>query len=306
MPEYVAIHPRAQVNGTTIQSIIDGVSFKSIAVEILLQCGIDKPRPGMWYSQQYWLDAIREISGRFWPSTLRSIGSRYASTVTFSSEVDSLEKALASIDMAYHASHRIDGTVLYDSRTGALREGIGHYIYKRSDNPQEAVIICQNPHPCEFDRGFITKIASAFQLRNRTIRVIHNDDAPCRKNGDETCEYSITWDSKNVLNKQNCWEAFQCGYQSGGRNIHMLGICPAGLQESIDGIHGGKYAGRACWAVAGTFCGNRIQGTSALKWGMCRNCGFFWQVRKEERRNYFQIKDIVTMLYNNESALLTV
>ncbi len=52
--------------------------------------------------------------------------------------------------------------------------------------------------------------------------------------------------------------------------------------SKLDGIHGGKNAGRACWVVAGTRCGGKVQGEFALKAGNCMICDFYRQVAKEE------------------------
>lgn len=86
--------------------------------------------------------------------------------------------------------------------------------------------------------------------------------------------------------KKNCWEVKGCGREPGGKNAKELGVCPAATEEKIDGLHGGKNAGRACWAVAGTFCEGRVQGTFAQKYQDCSLCDFFKQVRKEEGADY--------------------
>ena len=40
--------------------------------------------------------------------------------------------------------------------------------------------------------------------------------------------------------KQNCWEFKGCGREPGGENIADCGICPASIEEKLDGIHGGE------------------------------------------------------------------
>ena len=87
--------------------------------------------------------------------------------------------------------------------------------------------------------------------------------------------------------KQNCWEFKTCGREPGGENVADCGICPASTEEIIDGIHGGKNAGRACWAVAGTMCEGKTQGTFAKKIGICSLCDFYQMVRTEEGQNHF-------------------
>ena len=82
--------------------------------------------------------------------------------------------------------------------------------------------------------------------------------------------------------KPNCWEAIDCGRGPGGSKIDELGICPAAMDTSVDGINGGFRGGRICWAVAGTFCGGRVQGSRAEKRLTCLHCDFFEQVMHED------------------------
>jgi len=84
------------------------------------------------------------------------------------------------------------------------------------------------------------------------------------------------------MKKQNCWEFKQCNRQPGGLLAGELGVCPASIDTTLNGAHGGENAGRACWAVVGTFCGGVIQGTEAQKKHNCWMCKFFQQVRNEE------------------------
>ncbi|UCH21322.1 MAG: serine/threonine protein kinase, partial [Deltaproteobacteria bacterium] len=80
----------------------------------------------------------------------------------------------------------------------------------------------------------------------------------------------------------NCWEYKQCGRETGGENAKALGICPAAVDTSFDGINSGICGGRFCWAVAGTFCAGEAQGTFAEKRESCLSCDFFRRVRAEE------------------------
>jgi hypothetical protein len=84
----------------------------------------------------------------------------------------------------------------------------------------------------------------------------------------------------------NCWEFKQCGREPGGAKVHELGICPATTEQKLQGIHGGKNAGRACWVVAGSMCDSQIQGTFAQKYGNCVKCDFFQKVKEEEGATY--------------------
>ncbi|EMS77305.1 protein kinase domain-containing protein [Desulfotignum phosphitoxidans] len=85
-----------------------------------------------------------------------------------------------------------------------------------------------------------------------------------------------------MTRKINCWEYMGCGREPGGRHAADKGICPAAVDRSHDGTNEGTCAGRFCWAVAGTLCHNRVQGTYAGKQEDCLDCEFYLQVRAEQ------------------------
>ena len=87
--------------------------------------------------------------------------------------------------------------------------------------------------------------------------------------------------------KLNCWEVKRCGREPGGVRDD-LGTCPATLEASLDGIHGGTNAGRACWVVAGTLCNGKVNGTFAAKYDSCEQCDFFELVKQEEGTAYIR------------------
>lgn len=97
----------------------------------------------------------------------------------------------------------------------------------------------------------------------------------------------------------NCWEFKKCGRQPGGDKAAEFGVCPASEAKSLDGIHRGDNAGRACWIIAGTFCGGKVQGTHAAKHENCAKCDFFQQVLVEENTD---LQEATTLL----QALLIV
>ncbi len=86
--------------------------------------------------------------------------------------------------------------------------------------------------------------------------------------------------------KQNCWEFKKCSREVGGAKVEELGTCPANTTPELDGTHGGKNAGRACWVVSGTMCGGKVQGTFAKKYDNCEKCDFYRIVKQEEGHKY--------------------
>jgi hypothetical protein len=91
------------------------------------------------------------------------------------------------------------------------------------------------------------------------------------------------------MQKKNCWEIKKCGREPNGAKHQELGVCPATVDSSYDGANNGKNAGRICWAVAGTFCGGKIQGTFAQKEVSCMYCDVFMRIKEEEDNKAFQL-----------------
>ncbi len=64
--------------------------------------------------------------------------------------------------------------------------------------------------------------------------------------------------------EQPCWEYMKCG-----RDKDATAKCPAY-----------PNFGKLCWAVAGTFCQGKVQGTFAQKYEDCRKCDFYRMAKK--------------------------
>ncbi len=94
----------------------------------------------------------------------------------------------------------------------------------------------------------------------------------------------------------NCWESKQCGRQPGGAKVSELGLCPASTETRLDGMNHGTKAGRACWYVAGTLCGGKVQGMFATKLANCKNCEFYQQVVREEGGSLAKASEVLAIL----------
>jgi hypothetical protein len=179
MAQFKAFSANVEVNGETVLSIVEGMgSMKSMAVQILADAGIRDPRPGQWFKQQAWLDAFRKISESIGANTLSQIGQKIPENAKFPPEIDTIEKALSAIDVAYHMNHR--------------GGEIGHYNCK-AGGAGTATMECVNPYPCDFDRGIIVAMARRFAPGGSKARVTHDDAAPCRKKGAESCTFQVAW-----------------------------------------------------------------------------------------------------------------
>jgi hypothetical protein len=92
--------------------------------------------------------------------------------------------------------------------------------------------------------------------------------------------------------KQNCWQFKRCGREPGGTKVSELGVCPSATETRANGVNSGKNAGRACWALTGTFCGGKVQGSFASKVANCMTCDFYRLVLQEEGANFENSKSI--------------
>ena len=82
--------------------------------------------------------------------------------------------------------------------------------------------------------------------------------------------------------KINCWEFKNCNREPNGVKVETLGVCPASEDIEPNGVNDGENGGRMCWAVAGTLCYGRVQGSFAQKEESCRDCDFYKLVQGEE------------------------
>ncbi len=93
---------------------------------------------------------------------------------------------------------------------------------------------------------------------------------------------------------KNCWEYKKCNREPNGSDSIKLGVCPASTDTMLNGANNGKNAGRACWVIAGTFCGGIVQGTFANKISNCNKCDFFKTVKFEEDKDFENVRTIMT------------
>jgi hypothetical protein len=194
MAQFTALVQGVEVNGETVLAVIDALStFKTQALNILAKSGINQPEAGKWYSQQAWLDSFCIISEQVGTATLFLIGKKIPENANFPSHIDNIVAGLQAIDVAYHMNHRLAGDPMFNPRTGRMMEGIGHYHFEKMAETK-ARMLCDNPYPCDFDRGIIEAMTTKFKpVNSLLVRVTHDNTAPCRKKGADACTYLVEW-----------------------------------------------------------------------------------------------------------------
>lgn len=176
MAQFRAFSGGVQVNGQTVLAVVKGMgAFAQTGNDILARHGIKSPDAAGWYPQQAWLDAFEEISKSIGQRTLAQIGMSIPKNAKFPPGIDTLEKALSSLDAAYHMNHR--------------GGDIGYFKFTKTGD-RKGVMECRNPYPCSFDQGLIQAVAARFAP---TAKVTHDPGKGCRNNKGDSCTYHVTW-----------------------------------------------------------------------------------------------------------------
>jgi hypothetical protein len=187
-----------QVLGANLQIVIDGFgTFSLLASKLLLEEGLGvmdrngmlKFEPGGWYPLNRWLNALERIKKEFGELLLFQSGQTTPRNAVFPPTVTDIHSALKCIDVAYHMNHAAYGEPMFNPGTGAMSEGIGHYVYSHVAGNKQISIESSTPYPCDFDRGIVIAMAQRFQP---TAALTH-DTRRCRQHGNATCVYHITW-----------------------------------------------------------------------------------------------------------------
>jgi hypothetical protein len=181
MAQYVAFDANVEVMGQTIISVVNALPTGQETRLAILKRHKITPQEGVWYKQQAWLDAFKEMATEIGDRTLFAIGKAIPEHAAFPPQIDNLQKALSAIDVAYQMNHR----------NGA----IGKYTLTHFDEKKrEATMVCNNPYPSEFDRGIISAMLRRFRPKDSfKYDVVTDVSAKSRLKGDDSCTYRVTW-----------------------------------------------------------------------------------------------------------------
>jgi hypothetical protein len=179
MSQYEAMNPGVQVSGEAILAFGEGMaSFKLMAQRIMEKYGIQNPDPSNWYPQQSYLNAIRDVSDKTGPVAVKSIGRHFLRQSIWPGEVKTIEQAFNTLDVIYHHIHSPGE--------------IGHFQFVES-GPHSGVIHSDTPYPCEMEFAFFESVLKHFAPAGSTPVIVHDHCGLCRRNGDLTCTYCVSW-----------------------------------------------------------------------------------------------------------------
>jgi len=172
--------PHAEVWGGAVLGVANALAASGVpwrdVVHLLEQVGIELPRAEAWYSLEKNLAfhaAVEQGHGR---EAVRAMGRAIPDTARFAPDMDTLDRALRVLDVAYQVNHR--GT------------GIGGY-YCSLHLPGRAELVCENPYPCDLDRGILERLAE--QHGGPLAQVSHRPGPACRRLGARACVFDLRW-----------------------------------------------------------------------------------------------------------------
>jgi hypothetical protein len=196
--QFQSFEPGIEVRGDCIGAFVDGFrQYPTVATKYLSKHNLLKRENGKapaldrtaWYSLDDWLLAFKGITEEVGNNSVFNVGKWIPKNAVFPPHVKDVHSAIQSINVAYHMNHRKGGVVMFDPDNGNMLKGIGQYTYEQRAE-REIALVCENPYPCELDRGIVTAMAARFETFAKTI---HDENGKCRKKGDEVCTYVVTW-----------------------------------------------------------------------------------------------------------------
>jgi hypothetical protein len=183
MAPYESFDEDVEVHGRTIIAVADDAlsrfsdAYRETAFDALADNGVDDPSADEWYPQQAWLDTFEVIAAELESHILDRLGEQIPDVAEWPSGVSSVEAGLWSVDDAYRRNHRGGDIGSYDFEVTGERTG---------------VMTCENPYPCEFDRGLIRAVARRYAPVESFVVVEERGDG-CRREGDDVCVYTVSW-----------------------------------------------------------------------------------------------------------------
>ena len=183
-----------EASGQGIAAIVAAFkNYPSVAMKYLEKYGLAKQGQEIdqtaWYAFGPWVNALHAMSSEVGANTMYRIGRSVPESVVFPPFVKDIHSVVQSIDMGYRMNHRRNGTLLSELSSEETSE-VGRYGYQTVEGENQIVCVCDNPYPCDIDRGLIAAMAARFEPLAKTQ---HDSEAPCRRKGGNSCTYVVFW-----------------------------------------------------------------------------------------------------------------
>jgi hypothetical protein len=196
MEQQFAIEPGIEVAGASIGGMLDAFQqYPSVVMKYLVQHGLVSGKQTQidrtaWYPLHKWLDVYQAIAKDVGVNSLYTVGKKVPEHTVLPPQVTDIRSLFGSLNIAYHLDHRKNGVPMFDPATGVMLDGIGTVSCEFAGNEQKLTLKFEIPYPCEFNRGLIHAFAVRFEP---AARVVHDNNAPCRKKGGSSCTYQVSW-----------------------------------------------------------------------------------------------------------------
>lgn len=139
---------KTEAHGSSVQNIVEGCGvFQRRVKTMLAERGITDIDPNNWYDLEVVLSVTDELANSVGPNVLVEIGKYVPKNAQFPPEIDSFDKALMTLNVAYQMNHR--------------NGNIGEYKVNQED-AKTFKVIANTPYPSKFNLGLLRGLARKF------------------------------------------------------------------------------------------------------------------------------------------------
>lgn len=119
----------------------------------LLAAGVTEIDPAGWYPTRIELEFLATLP----PEAEYRAGWDIPDFVKMPKSKNILA-AYHALDIGYHLNHRVDGWLMYDTRTWRMLDGIGNFEV-RADGRHTALVSAPGPFSLHFNHGLVARVA---------------------------------------------------------------------------------------------------------------------------------------------------
>lgn len=133
--------------------------------------------PNVNFPLRSFLRAMSELQEQFGTPFMRKVGSFILDKAAFPPGIDTLEKGMDLLNVAYYMNHSKNA------------EGLLGGYHWRPEGGGKGRMLCDNPYPCAFDLGIIETVARRYAPGS----AVTHAQGSCRHSGGRECTYDVEW-----------------------------------------------------------------------------------------------------------------